>query len=68
QASGGSIYWTLADNQSVKVTASDLIEVVSAVAVRSNALHIAYRDAKEAVSLADTIEEINAVELEYDNA
>ena len=68
QASGSSIYWTLADNQSIKVTASDLIEVVSAVAIRSNALHIAYRDAKEAVSLAETVEEVNAVELEYDNA
>lgn len=66
QASGGSIYWTLADNQSVKVTAADLIEVVSAVAVRSNALHIAYRDAKEAVSLAETVEEVEAVILEVE--
>lgn len=66
QASGGSIYWTMADNQSKKVTAADLIAVVSAVAARSNALHIAYRDAKEAVSLAETVEEVKAVSLEVE--
>lgn len=64
QASGTSILWTLADNDSVPVTAQDLIAVVSAVAVRSNALHIAYRDAKAKVNAAMTAEEVNAVELE----
>lgn len=64
QASGTSILWTLADNDSVLVTAQDLIAVVSAVAVRSNALHIAYRDAKARVNAAMTAEEVNAVELE----
>lgn len=64
QASGTSILWTLADNDSVLVTAQDLIAVVSAVAVRSNALHIAYRDAKAKVNAAMTAEEVNAVELE----
>ncbi|MBQ8809462.1 MAG: DUF4376 domain-containing protein, partial [Bacteroidales bacterium] len=38
QASGQTIYWTLADNASVLVSANDLISVVSAVAVRSNTL------------------------------
>ena len=64
QASNGSILWTLADNNSVLVTAQDLVAVVSAVAVRSNTLHIAYRDAKAKVNAAMTAEEVNAVELE----
>lgn len=64
QASDGSILWTLADNNSVLVTAQDLIAVVSAVAIRSNALHVAYRDAKAKVNAAMTAEEVNAVELE----
>ena len=64
QASGTSILWTLANNDSVLVTAQDLVAVVSAVAVRSNTLHIAYRDAKAKVNAAMTAEEVNAVELE----
>lgn len=68
QASGASIHWTLADHQSVEVTAEDLIKVVSAVAIRSNALHVAYRKAKEEVLNAETEEEVNAVELEVTDA
>lgn len=64
QASGTSILWTLADNNSVLVTAQDLVAVVSAVAVRSNTLHIAYRDAKAKVNAAMAAEEVTAVELE----
>lgn len=64
QASGTSILWTLANNDSVLVTAQDLVAVVSAVAVRSNTLHIAYRDAKAKVNAAMTAEEVNAVDLE----
>ena len=64
QASGTSILWTLANNDSVLVTAQDLVAVVSAVAVRSNTLHVAYRDAKAKVNAAMTAEEVNAVELE----
>ena len=68
QASGASIHWTLADHQSVEVTAEDLIKVVSAVAIRSNALHVAYRKAKEEVLNAETEDEVNAVELEVTDA
>ena len=64
QASGTSILWTLANNDSLLVTAQDLDAVVSAVAVRSNTLHVAYRDAKAKVNAAMTAEEVNAVELE----
>lgn len=68
QASGASIHWTLADHQSVEVTVEDLIKVVSAVAIRSNALHVAYRTAKEEVLNAETEDEVNAVELEVADA
>lgn len=68
QASGTSIHWTLADNTSVEVTAEDLIKVVSAVAIRSNALHVAYRKAKEEVLNAETEDEVNAVKLEVADA
>ena len=68
QASGTSIHWTLADHQSTEVTAEDLIKVVSAVAIRSNAFHVAYRKAKEEVLNAETEEEVNAVELEVADA
>lgn len=60
QDEGASIDWTTADNQDVKVTANDLRMVIAAVAVRSNALHIAYRKAKEAVENAQSEEELNA--------
>lgn len=46
---GASIIWTLADNTNVTVTANDLRGVIAAVAVRSNELHIKYRELKEQV-------------------
>ena len=52
QGEGATIDWTTADNQDVKVTANDLRMVIAAVAVRSNALHTAYRAAKEKVEAA----------------
>lgn len=61
QGEGASIDWTTADNQDVKVTANDLRMVIAAVAVRSNALHTAYRKAKEAVENAQSEEELNAI-------
>lgn len=59
-----SIDWTTADNQDVKVTADDLRMVIAAVAVRSNALHTAYRAAKAKVEAAGTAEEVEAVTME----
>lgn len=58
---GQSIDWTTADNQDVKVTANDLRCVIAAVAVRSNKLHVSYRDAKEKVLNATTKEEVEKV-------
>lgn len=59
-----SIDWTTADNQDVKVTADDLRAVIAAVAQRSNALHIAYRKAKDKVEQATTVAEVEAVTLD----
>lgn len=61
QGEGASIDWTTADNQDVKVTANDLRMIIAAVAVRSNALHTAYRKAKARVEAATTKAEIDAI-------
>lgn len=64
QGADASIDWTTATNADVRVTATDLRAIVAAVAVRSNALHIAYRKAKAQVEAAGTAEEVNAVFME----
>ena len=56
-----NIDWTTADNADVKVTADDLRMVIASVAQRSNALHIAYRAAKDKVEQAATVAEVEAV-------
>lgn len=64
QGEGATIDWTTADNQDVKVTANDLRMVIAAVAVRSNALHTAYRVAKAQVEAAVTADEVRVVCME----
>lgn len=59
-----SIDWTTADNQDVKVTADDLRCVIAAVAQRSNALHVAYRAAKDKVEAATTVAEVETIKLD----
>lgn len=54
----GTIGWTTADNTVVTVTADDLRGVIASAAVRSNALHVIYRELKEAVNAATTSEEV----------
>ena len=66
QGEGATIDWTTADNQDVKVTANDLRMVIASVAQRSNALHIAYRVAREKVEQASIQEEIEAITLEVE--
>lgn len=61
QGEDASIDWTTADNQDVKMTANDLRMVIAAVAVRSNALHMAYRKAREQVEAAQNKEEVEAI-------
>ena len=63
QGTGADLIWTTADNKEVPVTADDLRMVIAAVAVRSNALHKAYRAAKEKVLNATTKEEVEQVVL-----
>lgn len=58
-----SLEWTCADNTDATVTAADIKNIVSAVAVRSNALHVAYRNAKTAVEAATTKEELDVIKL-----
>lgn len=59
-----TLTWTTADNKDVKVTANDLRMVIAAVAQRSNALHVAYRAAKDKVEQATTVADIEAVILD----
>lgn len=56
--SGQSIEWTTADNTNVAVTAQDLRNIIAAVALRSNALHVKYRELKELVLTCSTAEEV----------
>lgn len=63
QGAGISIDWTMADNTDVKVTAQDLRRVIAVVAQRSNALHVAYRAAKDKVEQATTVADVEAVTL-----
>lgn len=63
QGANADIAWTTADNQDVSVTVADLRAIVAAVAVRSNALHIAYRKAKAQVEAAGAADAVRAVSL-----
>ena len=64
QGADTSIDWTTATNADVKVTANDLRMVIASVAQRSNALHVAYRAAKDKVEQATTVAEVEAVTLD----
>lgn len=64
QGEGAKISWTTADNEDALVTAQDLRMIIAAVAVRSNALHTAYRVAKAQVEAAVTADEVRAVCME----
>jgi len=64
QGEGAKISWTTADNEDAEVTAQDLRMIIAAVAVRSNALHTAYRVAKAQVEAAVTSDEVRAVCME----
>lgn len=56
-----SIEWTLADNTNVTVTANDLRGVIANVAVRSNELHVKYRELKELVETCTTNEGLDLI-------
>ena len=50
-----------ADNGSTPVTANDLRGVIATAAVRSDALHTAYRALKAQVQAAETVEDVNNI-------
>ena len=60
--SGGTIHWTTNDNDTVEVSADDLRGVIASAAVRSNALHIKYREYKERVNAALNISDVKAIQ------
>ena len=59
---GQSIEWTTADNTNVTVTADNLCGVIAAVVVRSNELHVKYRQLKEQVEACTTKEQLEKIE------
>lgn len=63
QGEGAKISWTTADNEDAVVTAQDLRMIIAAVAVRSNALHTAYRAAKARVEAAQNKDEIDTISI-----
>lgn len=63
QGDGAKISWTTADNEDAVVTAQDLRMIITAVAVRSNALHTAYRAAKAKVEAAQSKDEIDTISI-----
>lgn len=63
QGEDATISWTTADAAEAVVTAMDLKRIVGAVAVRSNALHVAYRVAVAKVAAAKSREELEVINL-----
>ena len=59
--SGGTIAWTTADNDTVTVSANDLRGVIACAAVRSNQLHVKYRQLRGQVDSALTNEDVESV-------
>lgn len=66
QGDGAKISWTTAGNEDAVVTAQDLRMIIAAGAVRSNALHTAYRAAKAQVEAAQSKAEIDAISIKVD--
>lgn len=63
QGDGAKISWTTADNEDSAVTVQDLRMIIAAAAVRSNALHTAYRAAKAQVEAAQSKAEIDTISI-----
>lgn len=56
-----SLSWTTADNTEATVTANDLRGIIANVALRSNELHIKYRELKDLVESAETKEDLDKI-------
>ena len=57
----GTIGWTCADNKVVEVNTDTLRGVIASAAIRSNALHIIYRELKEAVNAATAVADVESI-------
>lgn len=53
--------WTTADNNEAIVTANDLRGIIASVALRSNELHVKYRELKALVEATTTKEELEVI-------
>lgn len=61
----GTITWTSADDDDIEeVTAEVLRGVITAAAIRSNTLHVKYRQLRDIIEAATTIESVRAVSWE----
>lgn len=57
-----TIAWTSADNTEIRgVNAGDLRNVIKASAIRSNMVHVKYRELRERVERCETVDEVNAI-------
>lgn len=56
-----SLSWTTADNIEAIVTTNDLRGIIANVALRSNELHIKYRELKDLVESAETKEDLDKI-------
>ena len=63
QGDDATIGWAMADNTTATITAADIMGVFVTSAVRSNALHEQYRSTKEKIEAAQSVEELNEIEL-----
>lgn len=66
-AEDANIVWTTADNQRVTLTVQDFAGINSAVAYRSNSLHVKYNELKEQINACETVEEVEAISWDNDN-
>lgn len=53
--------WTMADNSVKAITADEIAQVFADLAERSNNLHAKYRELKELVNAAETVEAVEAI-------
>lgn len=56
-----TITWTAYDDTSLELTAEDLKTIVALAAIRGDALHKKYRELRDAVNAAETIEEVESI-------
>lgn len=56
-----SISWTAYDDTSLDLTVTDLKMIIAVAALRGDALHKQYRQLRDAVNAAETVEEIESI-------